>query len=73
MVEDFHLMFGQEADRWLHQVFRKLTLDVGRWTMVFSASFAAKQYSTTERRKRIVNYETLSKGSLSVLCVFARG
>ena len=36
--------------------------------MVFPTSFAVKQYSTTERKKRIVDYKTLSKGFLSDLC-----
>ena len=36
--------------------------------MVFCTSFAVRQYSTlyTERRKRIVDYETLSKGFLAI-------
>ena len=51
-------MFGQQADQLLHQVFRKLTLDVawtidlglwtldlGLWTMVFSASSAVNCFS----------------------------
>jgi len=34
VVQDFHLMSGQEADQWRHQIFEKSTLDSGRWTQV---------------------------------------